>query len=85
MDRNADLGRLVALSGAVISGLIAVMIIGGVLYSAIVLGAVPEALVNWGGIIIGFFFGQFFSFVRAVANVSETSQGQTVVNRGAGQ
>jgi hypothetical protein len=66
MSDSAQLARIIAISGSAISGLLAILIVGGVLYSALILGRVPETLSNWGGIIIGFFFGQFFSFVRAV-------------------
>jgi len=73
MSDAATLARIVALTGSAISGILAVMIIFGVVWTAIVLGKVPDVLANWGGVIIGFFFGQFFSFVRGVLNFPEPS------------
>jgi fructose-specific phosphotransferase system IIC component len=76
MNGNNQLARLIAVSGCVISGLLAVLIVGGVIWGSFTLGRVPEPLSNWGGIIIGFFFGQFFSFVRAVLAVPEPDKGR---------
>jgi len=56
----------VVLLGMIISGFISIIVVSGVVYAAIAHGKAPEVLVNWGGIILGFFFGQFFSYVQHV-------------------
>ena len=59
---------IVALGTAII-GLISLSIVGAVIYSSIMYGKAPEILSNWGGLIIGFFIGSFFNFVRAALGV----------------
>ncbi|QDG79118.1 hypothetical protein [Labrenzia sp. PHM005] len=63
--------RLVYL-GFVISGLIAVVVIGGVIYLSLFGPTdtdgnrleIPSVLENWGGIIVGFYFGTFVSLIK---------------------
>lgn len=52
--------------GTVLAGLIALTVIVGVVFLSARDGNVPDVLKNWGGIIIGFFFGQFFSLVQSM-------------------
>ncbi len=52
--------------GSVFAGLIALTVIVGVVFLSARDGNVPDVLKNWGGIIIGFFFGQFFSLVQSM-------------------
>jgi hypothetical protein len=54
--------------------LISLSIVGAVIYSSIVYGKPPEILSNWGGLIIGFFIGSFFNFVRAALGVESAEQ-----------
>lgn len=56
---------IVAVGGLFITGVIAVLVVGATVYAALFQGKVPEVLTNWGGILIGFFVGQFFSFAKA--------------------
>jgi hypothetical protein len=61
---------IVALGTAII-GLISLAIVGAVIYEEITYGKAPEILTNWGGLIIGFFIGTFFNFVRAALGVED--------------
>jgi hypothetical protein len=50
----------------VVAGLLALLIIGTICYTAVAQGvptdnAALSELRNWGGVIIGFFFGSFFN------------------------
>jgi hypothetical protein len=56
----------VSVIGTILAGLIALAVIVGVIFLSARDGNVPDVLKNWGGIIIGFFFGQFFSFVQTM-------------------
>lgn len=58
-------------SGFLISGVIALLVIGGVIYLSVAGPTnqngdpiVPEVLQNWGGIIVGFYFGTFVSLIK---------------------
>jgi hypothetical protein len=64
----------VSVIGTVLAGFIALTVIVGVVFLSARDGNVPDVLKNWGGIIIGFFFGQFFSLVQSMIkpNSSET-------------
>ena len=52
-------------------GLISLSIVGTVIYESLLYGKPPEVLSNWGGLIIGFFIGSFFNFVRAALGLEE--------------
>lgn len=66
----APIGRMInAIS--LIAGLIAVCVIGGVIWLAITDKPIPAELSNWGGIILGFYFGQFVSIVKDYMGVME--------------
>lgn len=56
---------MVVMFGMLLTGLIGLLVVGSVVYAALVQGKVPDVLSNWGGIIIGFFVGQFFNFAKA--------------------
>lgn len=56
----------IAVIGTSASGLISLIIICGVVYLSARDGNVPSVLSNWGGIIIGFFFGQFFQLIQTL-------------------
>ena len=49
---------------SLIAGLISLIVIIGVVGMAYSGKAVPDVLSNWGGIILGFYFGSFLSFVK---------------------
>jgi hypothetical protein len=60
----ASIGRLINVI-SVIAGLIALIIILSVVVIAVSgRGAIPPELSNWGGIILGFYFGQFINLVK---------------------
>lgn len=65
--------RLILISGWAISGLIALSVILSIVILAILNRPVPDVLVNYGGVIIGFFFGQFASFVKDATLPSSTN------------
>jgi hypothetical protein len=58
--------------GFIISGLIALMIIGGVIWISIENAGrgkdnqinIPEVLQNWGGVVVGFYFGAFVTLIK---------------------
>jgi hypothetical protein len=68
--RNTRLLLWIVGSGSIILGIIAVSIIGAVVYTAVAFNRVPEVLVNWGGLIIGFFLGNFFNLLRTAVGLS---------------
>ena len=55
---------IVVMAGMLLTGLIGLLVVGSVVYAALAQGKVPDVLSNWGGIIIGFFVGQFFNFAK---------------------
>jgi hypothetical protein len=61
---NTPLLRTVILSGWIVSGLIALCVILSIVALSLLNRPIPQELGNFGGIIIGFFFGQFASFVK---------------------
>ncbi|MBY3249876.1 MULTISPECIES: hypothetical protein [Rhizobium] len=62
---------IIASVGMAIIGIISISIVGAVIYSSITYGKPPEILSNWGGLIIGFFIGSFFNFVRVALGVGD--------------
>jgi hypothetical protein len=67
MNQNR-LGSVILVILTVVAGLLALIIIGSICYTAVVPGVSTEnrALVqlqNWGGVVIGFFFGSFFNLL----------------------
>ena len=67
--KNELVFRLVYV-GFLISGAIALLVIGGVisisLFSAFkgIKPEMPEVLANWGGVIVGFYFGAFVTLIK---------------------
>jgi len=47
-----------------IAGLISITVVVSVVTIAILGKPIPEQLSNWGGIILGFYFGQFINLVK---------------------
>jgi hypothetical protein len=71
---NEKVVFFVVAGGLLIAGLISLVVISSIVYCAIVFGDVPEVLSNYGGIIIGFFFGQFFMFSKKVMGHEQENQ-----------
>lgn len=65
---------LTVIGGLTITGMISLLIVFAVIYTSITEGRAPDVLVNWGGVIIGFFFGQFFGFVQRVFGLDPQRQ-----------
>jgi hypothetical protein len=63
----------IVVMGTTIMGLISLSIVGAVIYQSALYGKPSEVLSNWGGLIIGFFIGSFFNFVRTALGVEEKS------------
>jgi hypothetical protein len=51
--------------GTAIIGIISLSIVWAVIYEIIEYGNSPDVLNNWGGLIVGFFLGNFFNFARS--------------------
>ncbi|SED49020.1 hypothetical protein SAMN05519104_3656 [Rhizobiales bacterium GAS188] len=49
---------------SMIAGLISIVVVGSVVVLAWSGKVIPEVLANWGGIILGFYFGQFINLVK---------------------
>jgi hypothetical protein len=75
---NTDefLKKFIVITWAVVSSIIALMILGGTMYYKIVneTAPMPEVLKDWGGIILGFYFGSFTSFAKDALLSEKTSQ-----------
>lgn len=56
-------------SGSLIIGIISLSVVGAVIYTSVNYNRVPEILANWGGLIIGFFLGNFFNLLRTALGV----------------
>jgi hypothetical protein len=69
MIRHSTLVLWIVALGIGILGLMSLGIVGAVIYSSLKYGKPPEILSNWGGLIIGFFIGSFFNFVRTALEV----------------
>ena len=59
----APIGRLIN-TISLISGLIAIAVIVSVVVIALLQQPIPSELSNWGGIILGFYFGQFVTLLK---------------------
>ncbi|WP_157813672.1 hypothetical protein [Sinorhizobium meliloti] len=71
MAKNDAVTIRIVTAGAVLLGLISVLIVGAVVYTAVAFNKVPEVLANWGGLIVGFFIGNFFNFLKAALDISD--------------
>lgn len=76
MNENEFLRKFIIITWAVVSSIIALMILGGTMYYKILnpTAPMPEVLTNWGGIILGFYFGSFTSFAKDVLFGIETKK-----------
>ncbi len=84
MAGNAKLLLWIVAMGTAIIGLMSLSIVGAVIYSSIMYGKPPEILSNWGGLIIGFFIGTFFNFVRTALGVEVAEANKAGLKRKAG-
>lgn len=71
----APIGRMINVI-SLIAGIIAVAVIGSVITLAILGKDIPDQLSNWGGIILGFYFGQFINLVKDYMGIIQTSAGE---------
>lgn len=67
----APIGRMINII-SFIAGVIAVAVIGSVITLAIIGKDIPDQLSNWGGIILGFYFGQFINLVKDYTGIIQT-------------
>lgn len=59
--------RNVVLINLVVSSLISLVIVGSVAYISLQAKTVPDVLANWGGIVIGFYFGSALNLIKEYA------------------
>jgi hypothetical protein len=70
LDRKNELVFRLVYVGFLISGAIALLVIGGVIFIALYNAShateakMPEVLANWGGVIVGFYFGAFVTLIK---------------------
>lgn len=69
--QSETLGRIVVWI-TIISGILALSVIVGVVVLAFIGRTVPSMLADWGGIILGFYFGQFVNLVRVFTDRDES-------------
>jgi hypothetical protein len=65
-------GWLITVMGAT-AGVISVIVIISVIYIAAQGQTIPPELSNWGGIILGFYFGQFVNLLKDYMGVVDAS------------
>lgn len=61
--------------GFIVLTIMSLMIVGGVVFTAIVYNKPNEVLINWGGLFIGFFLGSFFNLVQRSFGVHSDGEG----------
>lgn len=68
MEEDVFLRRFLIIAWVLVSSLIAITILGSTAYFKIKhpTAPIPEVLSNWGGIILGFYFGSFTTFAKDV-------------------
>ena|SRR5271166_1916791 len=57
-----------------VAGIISLIVILGVVGMAFFGKAIPDVLSNWGGIILGFYFGSFLTLVKDYMGVLQTTK-----------
>lgn len=60
---------------SVVAGLISVIIIVSVVILALTGKEIPQQLSNWGGIILGFYFGQYITLVKDYMGIIQSVGG----------
>jgi hypothetical protein len=66
------IGRMINII-SLIAGAISLIVVLSVVAIAIIGQPIPEVLSNWGGIILGFYFGQFITLVKDYMGVLQTA------------
>ncbi|MER9163616.1 hypothetical protein [Mesorhizobium sp. M0715] len=84
MPQTARLLRTIILSGWILAGTIALLVIVAIISLAILGKEIPQSLTNYGGVIIGFFFGQFASFMKDALLPEANSTRPAQINAGEG-
>ncbi|MGO7792888.1 hypothetical protein [Rhizobium ruizarguesonis] len=69
MNFRENVALILVMGGMIIIGLMSLAIVGTAIYSSIRFGKPPEIISNWGGLIIGFFLGNFFNFARTALGI----------------
>lgn len=64
---------------SIIAGVLALAVIVGVVVLAFIGREVPEILANWGGIILGFYFGQFVNLMNIFAESPAKNESTGVI------
>ena len=74
--------KTVILFGTVVSSLIALIIICTAAYIAITqrTGELPNFIGNWGGLIIGFYFGTFVSFIKDWIGIQQMEKAKETID-----
>ena len=78
MDQTS-VDRLV-LWGFIVSGFIAILIVGSVIALAVIdafletVVEIPSVLENWGGVVVGFYFGTFVSLIKDYMRLKQDEQ-----------
>lgn len=73
LEEDGDM-YIFVIAGTIVSGLISILIICGVLYSVYNETKPAEILIQWGGIIIGFYFGTFVTLVKDIIPRSQSKK-----------
>lgn len=77
MREDKFLMRFVIIIGTIVSSIISLAVIIPVAYFKVRQPEfeIPEVLTNWGGLIIGFYFGSFLGLVKDWIRISGTPEG----------
>lgn len=77
MKEDRFLIRFLIITMTIVSSIISLIIVLTVAYFKIFLPEfpIPEILTNWGGLIIGFYFGSFIGLVKDLLKISPTEEG----------
>lgn len=67
----APIGRMINII-SFIAGAISLIVVISVVIIALFGQPIPDVLSNWGGIILGFYFGQFINLVKDYMGVMQT-------------
>jgi hypothetical protein len=74
--RYKQIGRLIYILSTT-AGLIALVVVASVVVLSLIGHAIPPELANWGGIILGFYFGQFVTLLKDYMNLNTQNHSDT--------
>lgn len=79
MSKHSFVEQFIVISWVIVSSLIALMVLGGTMYYKIIntTAPMPEVLSNWGGIILGFYFGSFTSIAKDILSKKDECKAST--------